>query len=58
MISFRIRIKSLNMDYKLYEAPVCEVVVVKMESALLQGSLDSTSASRNGYGAANVETWE
>ena len=39
----------------LYEAPATIVVEVKMESSLLQASLD---ANRNGYGdAIPVEDW-
>lgn len=46
------------MDNKMYEAPDCEVILVQMGSGLLQSSPDSVKASRDGYGAANVETWE
>lgn len=37
-----------------YEAPATTVVEVKMESSLLNASLDAT---RNGYGDAIEESW-
>ena len=37
-----------------YEAPAITVVEVKMESSLLEASLDAT---RNGYGEAIEESW-
>ena len=43
---------------ELYEAPICEVLNVKMEAVFLQSSPNSVSASRNGYGTANEDTWE
>ena len=47
------------METKFYEVPVCEVVEVKIESAILQGSnTRSMSAKRSGYGEAENENWE
>jgi hypothetical protein len=43
---------------ELYEAPVCEVLEVKMEAVFLQSSPNSVSATRSGYGTAIDETWE
>jgi len=43
---------------EFYEAPVCEVLAVRMEAVFLQSSLDSVSATRSGYGTANEDTWE
>ena len=37
-----------------YEAPAITVVEVKMESSLLEASLDAT---RNGYGDAIEDSW-
>ena len=39
----------------LYETPTTIVVEVKMESSLLQASLD---ANRNGYGNPTELTWD
>ncbi len=46
------------METRFYEAPRCEVLEVRIEAALLQGSPNSVSATRSGYGAANEDTWE
>ena len=39
----------------MYEAPMAEVLVVKMEASLLQGSVVAT---RDDYGEAVSDTWE
>lgn len=44
-----------NQDKNIYEAPATIVVEVKMESSLLQASLD---ANRNGYGNPTELTWD
>lgn len=46
------------METKFYETPVCEVVEIKADSALLQGSPLQTTATRSGYDTAVEETWE
>ena len=46
------------METRFYEAPVCEVLEVKIEAALLQASPNLVGATRSGYGAANEDTWE
>ena len=40
---------------ELYDAPSTQVFEVKMESSLLQASLD---ANRNGYGNPTELTWD
>lgn len=47
----------MNMDKKkqTYEAPITEAWEVRMESGLLQASVEST---REGYGRAVEDEWE
>ena len=49
------------METKFYEAPVCEVVEVKMEGLVCQSN--GLNASRSGYGTASEadgteQTWD
>ncbi len=46
------------MEKRFYEAPASEVLVVRIEAALLQASQNSVSATRSGYGTATNDTWE
>lgn len=46
------------METRFYEAPRCEVLVVRIEATLLQASQNSVSATRRGYGTATNDTWE
>lgn len=42
-----------------YEAPLAEVLEVKMEVHLLDGSIKGVQSTREGsYGAATYEEWE
>ena len=45
------------MDKKNYEAPVMEVVVVKIESGLLTATTPGVQSSRSSYGTAVPEEW-
>ena len=46
------------METRFYETPRCEVLEVRIEAALLQGSPNGVNAARTGYGTANEDTWE
>ena len=45
------------MSKKNYEAPVAEVMVVKIESGLLTATTPGVQSSRSNYGTAVEETW-
>jgi len=45
------------MNQKNYEAPVMEVVVVKIESGLLTVSPQGVEGNRSSYGTAVEESW-
>ena len=47
-----------NMSKKNYEAPVMEVVVVKIESGLLTATTPGVQSSRSSYGTAVEESWD
>ena len=46
------------MSKKNYEAPVMEVVVVKIESGLLTVSPQGVEGNRSSYGTAQSDTWD
>jgi len=52
----RIKESNQHMDKKNYEAPVAEVMVVKIESGLLIDS-QGVQGSRSSYGTAVEESW-
>ena len=41
-----------------YEAPVTEVMVVKMESGLLTATTQGVQGNRSGYGTAQTDSWD
>lgn len=53
----RIKESNQHMDKKNYEAPVMEVVVVKIESGLLTVSPQGVEGNRSSYGTAVEESW-
>ena len=53
----RIKESNQHMDKKNYEAPVMEVVVVKIESGLLTATTPGVQSSRSSYGTAVPEEW-
>ena len=46
------------MSKKNYEAPVTEVMVVKMESGLLTATTQGVQGNRSSYGTAQTDNWD
>ena len=44
------------METRFYEAPVCEVVEVRMESGLLTNT--NVQGTRSSYGPAQTDLWD
>jgi hypothetical protein len=45
------------MDKKTYQSPSSKTIILRQQTPLLVGS-GGLEATRNGYGAAETDTWE
>jgi hypothetical protein len=45
------------MDKKTYQSPSSKTIILRQQTPLLAGS-GGLEATRNGYGAAETDTWE